>query len=312
MFDILTDGNFEYRLRKDRMSRLEHEVRNYKIDASNISKFEELEFARQVSKPQVNRILATLKKGGSFESPLVVNKKGWKYRIIDGVHRKRAMEKYLNTNPDSKIEVTLAVYKNLNVDQERKAFTTWNLGRRQSSNDFIKIHADNIPIWKLMKKNFPVPVKIYKPLKTMHGIHFVNLMRAYMTAWTRTDGKFVPHAKRMDATLEDIVKMDRSDHELLKDFCIWFEEVFGKMNGTNPYTNTSFLTAIITTYFDAMTVMSRSDVKARFKNKIFNNTPLVLESTYATGNQGSKKLYRSIIETLNEDARSKKIPARNT
>jgi len=206
--------------------------------------------------------------------------------------------------------VNLAIYNNLDTDDERRVFTTWNLGRRQSSNDFIKIYADDIPIWKLMRKKFPVPVRIYRPQKSQHGIHFVNLMRAYMTAWARTDGKLAPHAKRMDKTLEEIIALDRSDYELLAEFCIWFEDVFGKMNTGNPYTNTSFLTGIMTAYFDGMTTMSRKDVTARFKNKIFNNTPLVLESSYCTGVQGIKKLYRSIMEALNEDSRAKQITVR--
>jgi hypothetical protein len=294
------------------MTKLEHEVRTHKIDASNISKFEELDFARMVSKPQVNRILRHLQKGGSFESPLVVNKKGWKYRIIDGVHRKKAMERYLANNPDAKIEVTLAIYNNLSKDQERRAFTTWNLGRRQSSNDFIKIYADTIPLWKLMEKKFPVPVKIYRPQSGQHGVHFVTLLKAYMTAWTRTDGRFSPYAARMDNALEQITKMDRNDYELLSEFCIWFEDVFGKMTNNNPYTGSILLTAIMTTYFDAMTVMPRKAVKDRFRNKIFNNTPLVLEASYARGNTGSRKVYRSVIEELNSDSRSTHIPERVT
>ncbi|RLG45316.1 MAG: hypothetical protein DRN81_01995 [Thermoproteota archaeon] len=289
-----------------------HKVRTFNIDSSNIDKFEILEFARMVSRPQVNRILAQLKKTGSFESPLVVNDRKSKYRIIDGVHRIEAIKRYLSLNPDTSIEVTLAVYKNLNTDEERKAFTTWNLGRRQSSNDYIKIYSDTIPIWKMMEKRFPVPVKIYHPNGTQHAIHFVNLMRSYMTAWTRDDGKFVPHSARMDKTLEDINRLGRDDYNALTEFVIWFEEVFGRIDKSNPYTTTSFLAVITTTYYDGMTVMSRQRLKERFKKKIFNDTSLILESSYCTGANGSKKLYRSVIEKLNEDSRSVKIPQRST
>jgi hypothetical protein len=83
------------------------------------------------------------------------------FRIIDGNHRIEAIKRFLSHNPEKKIELNVAVYKELDKVEENEMFERWNKGLRQTSDDFVNLNASDLFILKLINKSFPVSTSIY-------------------------------------------------------------------------------------------------------------------------------------------------------
>lgn len=136
----------------------------YKIESIVLSKnnmsLVELPNQRHIRTTQVNSILKRLKQGCHFDSMFVVNVNNGKkkIRVIDGGHRTEALKKYFEKHPDKKIRVSMAIYKDLSEAEERAVYTKWNLGVKQSVEDFIWSYRDEIPQYDKLLIELPVTV----------------------------------------------------------------------------------------------------------------------------------------------------------
>ena len=97
-------------------------------------------------------------KGNMSVTGVNVNNGKRKIRVIDGGHRTEALKKYFESNNDAKVKVSMAVYKDLSESEERAVYTKWNLGVKQSIDDFIWSYRIEIPEYENILNELPVTV----------------------------------------------------------------------------------------------------------------------------------------------------------
>lgn len=101
---------------------------------------------RQIRTGQIKSLLNSLKNDEHIGNPLVLEKKNGGFSVIDGNHRIDAIEKWL-VNGGKGIWMWCAIYDELTPQQRRNVYTTWNIAIRQSTDDFICSHKDDIPMY---------------------------------------------------------------------------------------------------------------------------------------------------------------------
>ncbi|GAI22161.1 unnamed protein product [marine sediment metagenome] len=119
-----------------------YQIEPFEINVDNIGDFVLLEHARKCRTSKVSQLKKLLLGGEHFDAPIVINQNS-KKRVIDGQHRILAIKKAIEINPDITVEVLLAKYKDLDEAEERDVFNRWNIGTKQSTDDFIKMHKKN-------------------------------------------------------------------------------------------------------------------------------------------------------------------------
>lgn len=142
---------------------MRYETKKYKISEKDIKegKFQRLNNRRRICTKNVYSLLKLIVSGEGFETPLVVNVKGNKFRLIDGNHRFEAIERFLSDYENNGYEVTLHIYKGLTEEQERSVFRKWNLGKKQSADDYLQMHQVKIPLIKKLIDESPITLTIY-------------------------------------------------------------------------------------------------------------------------------------------------------
>ena len=105
---------------------------------SVIDKFVILSNRRDLRNAKVKKLLALLNRSQHFDTPLMVNFKDGKYRLLDGNHLIEAIKRFIKDNDEKRVVVGICKYKDLDAEQEREMFTKWNLGTKQNASDFIK------------------------------------------------------------------------------------------------------------------------------------------------------------------------------
>lgn len=149
-------------------------AQEFEINKSTIGQFKFMENRRLLRPNHAKQIKRVILSGKNFDAPLIVNDSNGK-RIIDGQHRITAIKEILETFPKFKIKVLLVVYKGLTKTQEKEIFERYNKGVRQSSDDFVQMFAQDLPILEMLK-DAAVKVTIYRQPEKMH---FKPLMDGY-------------------------------------------------------------------------------------------------------------------------------------
>ena len=225
-------------IKKSYVSRL------FVVDKNTIKDFEILPNHRKIRQPQVMRIFSVLKNGKHFESPIVVNQRGKKLRVMDGGHRVTAMKLYLDTYPDKEIEVNMAIYSELDDKSEIEVFGIWNKGIKQSPDDYINLKKNDIPIYKLLH-DYPCNVSVYSPAD---GIKFKILIGAYMGAlFCNTPNSYDAN---INTFIEKAKDLGHKDHKFLVRFMDGFISVFGSPNNKNPFSSYVVFNSIMRVYYD--------------------------------------------------------------
>lgn len=286
------------------MNNLEFTDKHIEIDTKILEQLEALENRRRIVNSHVNRLYKVIKEGGSFDSPIVVNKKGDVFRLIDGNHRLEAITKWIKENPEkNKIEALFVIYEGLTADQERKTFTKWNSGKKQSSDDFVQMYSSEIPILQMMFKSFPVNARIYNLQRKQRGIHFSSLMKAYFMSKVQFP-IFQPYMGSAQKFVNDCIQLNKDDYEKLKDFVNFFTKVFGVMERENIYQTTTMLNCLMTIYFDNVEKLSEEELISRFKDRILGRS-VIFQYALAGGRVATENLYNLLISELDIDKRNR-------
>ena len=219
--------------------KLPYKFQMFVLSNDNLPKFIFLSNRRKISQTNITSIVRVMKDGNHFDSPIVVSEKDGLYYVIDGNHRIEAFKQIISKYPKFKLEILLVVYNKLGDDEQIQIFRRWNVGRPQSTDDFIQSIAHNVPIIRWVKKEFPVNVGIYRQPNT---IHIRPLFNGYLAA------------KRSDQTGQGFNKvnfanalkeLNQEDYEFLKIFTTNFVHIFGEPLTKNPYYRTTFLQAML-------------------------------------------------------------------
>lgn len=282
-------------------NKLGYKAETLTIDSSNIQKFELIENRRKLRVPIVRKIELILANGKHFDSPLVINRTKKSDRVLDGQHRTTAINNVIAKDPNFKIQCQLAVYDDLTLDEEREIFKMWNGGTKQSSDDFVAMFENEIPILKMLQTSFPAPVSVYREA---NKVHFKLLTGAYSAARNHREGGYT-------SANEDFVSMAQNlterDYENLSKFFGEFLRINKSVNKKmNIYMNTSPFNAIMYLYVNNVLAgnISARDFWKRFKSRVVGNnditrnvfsggitaTKLVQDQMFSAMNRGEKNL----------------------
>ena len=274
-------------------------VRKLLIDSSNIKNFHLLENRRKLRENAVKKLLEKLNRQDSFEAPFVLSeRKNGEYNLIDGNHRIAAIEKWLEENPDGSIEIWAFVYPGLSKQEEKKMYTEWNQGSKQSTNDFVQQYAEEIPLIDQL------------PFCTIYGeketIPFFRLVSAYLAAqapkfqggYLGTPWQFVEIAKSMNG-------QEVND---LTEFMDIFINSFGPLdekyniNGKtkiNPFKKTTPLTALMKIWYANRSRINNGEVIKAFKKLL--SDARVNELLSLSGMSACKYAHLQLLNILNEN-----------
>ena len=290
--------------------KLPYEPVRYIIDSQNIDNFKLSRFKRCIRESHVNDIKDSLDKGEHFHMPLAVFKNGnngyklsatTKSEAIDGNHRLSAIKKWLNENPNKSIEVLLMVYKiNKNVDVTvRKIFHNVNIGRKQSTDDYIRAYKDTIPIFDMICGNKKVlPCSIYGNRDEMKFYHIVG---AYLSAkeniykgtWTGKPKEFVDEVRKLNDNDVNIIK------EFWGDFCKMFS-LKGVQNIRNlACAKTTGFSVIFFLWYHNKNRLGRQVVITKIRDKLADSK-FFDDWARSSGISNSKKALDAIVRYLNK------------
>lgn len=219
--------------------KLPYKFHLFVLSSENLPKFIFLNNRRKISQSNVYSLARAMKGGNHFDSPIVVSEENGLYYVIDGNHRIEAFKQLVSKYSKFRLEVLLVVYNKLEDDERIQIFRRWNVGRPQSTDDFIQSVAHNIPILSWVKKEFPVSIGIYKQPNT---IHVRPLFNGYLAA---KRGDQQGHGFNKVNFVGAIQNLNQEDYEFLKEFVTKFVYVFGEPHPKNPYYRTTFLQSIL-------------------------------------------------------------------
>ena len=196
-----------------------YEIKDIILDKDSMELIE-LVNQRQIRQTQVNSILRSLKKGEHFDSMFVVNVNNGKkkVRVIDGGHRTTALDKYF-----AKVRVSMAVYKDLTAHEEKIVYTKWNLGVKQTIEDFINSYRSEIPLYDYMLEM--LPVSIYGSKNKMRLRYIVD---AYLSSKTDPYSSYLGFSKM--EWVEALKKINDADIESMNDTYEIVVKIFNPSN----------------------------------------------------------------------------------
>lgn len=271
---------------------LPYKIEVSELDSNNIDEFVLLENKRRIRSLQVSKLRKLIQSGEHFDSPIVVSRNG-KLRVIDGSHRMSAIRKAIELDPDFKIEVVLVTYKDLDEKQEREIFNRWNIGTRQSSDDFVKMHAKEIGILKKFEKDFPVGVSIYREPEKLH---FKLLVGSYIAA---KKSRFGGYSGSNEQFVADSKDLDGKDYEFLKKYVSEFlNSVEGSLDRSNIWLKTTPFGAIAYLYYHNRDKVDSNEFWDRFKRKVKSDSQ-VIQLSLSGGIKATQYVTNMMLDLMN-------------
>ena len=268
----------------------------YTVGKKNIKKFEIIKEHRHLRNAQIDKLYWTLQRGEHFESQIVVNEVGNKLRIIDGGHRVTAMSRYFDKYPDNKVEINMAIYKDLTLDEEKEVYNTWNRGIRQSPEDYLHLRRGELPVWKMIVVDFPCKVSIYYNKDTLR---FVSLLRAYMGAKLYKEATC--YSGGPEATFKSALRLDKSDYKIMKNFMKGFVDVFGIPSKENIFSKSTGLTSLMRIYYDNM--YEHNDFWDRVRKYIMPSS-IIRQYSIIPGRAAISPCHREMLSAINRGRRT--------
>lgn len=183
---------------------------------------------RKLRKSQIQSLTSILMNGEHFDSCLVVNRgKGYHLNVIDGQHRVMAMRNYFKKYPEARIQVALAVYKNLKSNEEREVYRKWNIPIKQTTDDFINSYKEEIPMFNRLTTEmhctvYGSPSKM--KLRDLVNAHIAINEKPYKGGEKKTTYDFVKYMQKLtDEDLDSIsstfkIFQDIFNSNKIKDF----------------------------------------------------------------------------------------------
>ncbi len=222
---------------------------SYVINVNTIKLFKDYETRRIPRKAVVGRLKQQLMEGIHFQSPIVVNKSNGDYKIIDGHHRIDAIRNFFDfskTNRQKNIEVNLAVYDNLEEEEEKKMYHLWNIGTPETADDLLKFHENEMEFLKLLRRDdFPCDITFYG---TKKSLKFRTILYTLKTIRVSTDS-FNPQNIHKESVVEFANSLLYQDYLDLRQFLFFFKKVFGDIEGGNIFIKKSLFIPVADIYY---------------------------------------------------------------
>ena len=222
-------------------------VKDYVISQTTLNKdvFGILQNRRKLAPGVIRNIMRQLEEDVHFESPVVVNKVGDEYFVVDGNHRIEAIKKFIKANPGSTVRVRLALYNDLSPDEEKEVYTRWNKGRKQTTNDVVQQYKEEIKLFSHLKNTDPT-IDVYG---TNGNLSFFRVVGAYFAAQ-----EDVFHGGYIGSAFEFVEKaqeLGKKDADIIKAFLADFVAAVGPNGGgKNSWFKTTPFTATFKIWYD--------------------------------------------------------------
>lgn len=278
-----------------------YETKTYNITARDVegNTFVPLANRREINDKVVRDIYRQLEAGEHFESPIVVSYKRGQNRLLDGNHRYEAIAAYLAEHPEDSIQVTMHVYQGLTDADEKKKYTRWNKGRKQSTKDYIKQFEVEIPAFSQMQASFPWPIDIYG----REGVPFFKLVSCYLAAKeTSFSGGFIGGP---DVFIKEAQALTDEDIETMAQFAQIMVGAFGgniKDNITKKWLRSTPITALCRLYLDNKSKIPGPKMSQIFRLKLEHDAN-ALAMGGSSGMSACKYVWQEYAKILNEGAR---------
>jgi len=294
-------GNFKKPTRKQQvkirnMIKTKYVMKKIVLDKKTLQKFYmDNASRRQIRNGQVNQLKKHLLSGGHFSSPLVVNEINDRNKLIDGNHRTEAITDIISTtDKDFSIEVWVAIYKNLTVEEEREVYSEWNKGVRQSASDFLKSHWDSIPLRKELLSR--LPVSIYGSKNTMPIKSFVGNQIFAKREREHFEGGY---SNGIFQVVDDFRNLELVDIDLLDEFYSIISKVLGEYYDKVPFYTTTSLGALYRIWYDNRDRISKQKFVKAFAKVIDFKSNALKEDSKAGGRNATLNFYNTILTRLN-------------
>jgi len=279
-------------MRENGINKLKVKADKVTLRKDSLSKFTLLANKRDIRTSVVNKLLKVLESEEHFETPLVSNRVSGKDRLLDGNHRYLAMEKYFERHPQRKVEVWLFNYNNLTAEEEKKEYTKWNLGTKQSANDFIKQYWDDFEIVNSFK-NFPI--KVLPTWSAPGAIEFKMLMQGYMGNTSKGTMDFIESCKELGL----------SDAKVMKSFLMDYQAVFGVPDRRNMHYKKPVFTSLFNIWLNNHQTFNPSAIQKAF-TKLRGHERVVYYSSMGATKEVCNLAKKDILHVLNS-GRSKNL-----
>lgn len=271
-----------------------YEMKQIEINKDSINNFiVNLNDRRKIRDGEVKKILNGIENGIHFNSPFVVNEKNGKFHLVDGNHRFEAIKIVIKKNVDFKINVWVALYKNLIEDEEKEVYKIWNIGTSQTATDFLKQYFRTLPLGEEMLKRLPVTIygdDTHLPIKPVVGIQ----------VQTKKSNKFNGgYSVSKEQTLIDFSEITNEDIETLESFFCFMEKVFGKYYKHSQFYQTTPFSAFYRIWFDNRDL--DEELLVNLFKKVFATYPEKWKDwTSHGGRSASITMYSVALSALNQ------------
>lgn len=273
---------------------------NFTINSENIEEFEVMENRRNIGDAHVSKIHGAILSGKNPIGVIIVNRKNKRYRIIDGNHRIEAIKRfysYRQLNKQAKFECVLRVYDNLSDEEEREVYSDEAKRKNESYEDRLNLHKDSIPLWNRFKDKtleFPCKVSIYQHKESLRLRTIIN---AFYTVKSSSTKGYVPSNINKDNIVDFAKSLSDVDYCFLRDFLIFFEKIFGKVERSNPYTKTQFFLPLFDIYHKNIKLKKQANFEEKFKRIVGRSD--ILAFTNTAGREWKMKIRELMLGYLN-------------
>lgn len=236
------------------------------IDAANIGDFELMSNRRDLRAGKVRQLVKLLKEGGHFESTFVVNLRDGKYRLIDGNHRFESISKFLAEYPSRRVKVALNVYEDLSEEEELEKYTAWNLGAKQTTNDFIKLHWDEVPQFAKMQTSAGFPISI-RHAWSGQKMEAKLLLNAYFVKGYAGDYPG-PSMGNGQSFIAKSKLLTRDDLLILRQLMVDYLAVFGAPDSKSNYYRPAVFQPLVDIWLRNYEQVPSNDLQKRFRRVV--------------------------------------------
>jgi hypothetical protein len=262
--------------------KLGYKFKKIEISADNINEFQIMERSRMIRKSQVGALRQMMFKNDHFDSPIIVNNKNEKKRVIDGQHRITMLRDVIRKYPYFRIQVLIVEYKDLSREEEKRVFLKWNSGTRQSTDDKMMIMSDEIPIFDILKERGLVSI-----YKEEGKFKFRNAVEPYIRAMAHNVNQEI----RFNVFIVEAKKLKEKDADEIEKFLKEFKAKLGDPIFGNKFTRMTFFSAIMYVYFAYKGKFWDKFMKVKDNNRIE-------ELSLASGRNSIQKIVDFIIDKV--------------
>lgn len=264
--------------------------KHVKVDITNFDQFVITDYRRKIREGPSLLLAQALAKDHTFQNPLHVNKTiDGKYRIIDGNHRIEAVRVCFRRDPQAQFDIPLAIHENLTESEERDLFDELAKTVNQTMHDYIRIHFEEVPLFKKIDHEFSVPVSIYSQRT---GLTFGSLIRF----WYSRESAIPKTIGKQDTIL--FAKSSIKDYSEMSTFFQYYKNFFGNPSQSNPYWKYYVTWTLGSIYFRNRKMINEAKIWERLHNICFGNV-IILDMAKTNSYDYAVDARRIVLDKMN-------------